>query len=1529
MVKKRYVLQLLAYSIFVCPNFAAAQNSVLNQEGVFLALEQRVDSVNTWFPTVIDSGDDIYLLSQQVVYTGEQSGNIELVLRGISNASQSDPIVIGQTEALFRDLPPPIYSVVGGGDGDISVALLNSEGFTQIFRGSYGGAFALLSTLGEEEAVSVSPRLYERADGGLILFVNQSLNGEQKIYWAESDNGRFWSDLDIIESSTAIGFSFLPAYTHHRGKEYLVFQALAPNRTGGYQLYLKQRVAGDNGWGAAIRLTDFLLSGESGNVDSYDNQRAAIVPIDSGIGIAWERRIGSSAISLNLLVIDDDGNIVDGPQSFTSISGDARYPQLLSLNGTTAALWFGGEPSQIYLSIQDSDGSWDTERLSDGFTRSIFPTAIFKPEHSYLFWMSQESERQFRLISRESDVTVPTPILFPDNFVVGLANSQERVSIRWSQPDDISGISGYSYIWDHAEDSIEEEMMLPDSVRLLRLRANRDGIWNLKLRAHDRAGNSSSLSTISYILDRTPPPPVVFELPETDVEGFVASNTLAISWASSADDVAGYNVTFRRLGPASISTPDSFPLLAPEFVTRTPAINRVNIDDGLWGVSVLPIDRVGNVGQQVNAVLRFNKYIPTTEVFRIDANLDQFAQYNIMVTGRGFSIDGQIDSLILDEDGERPFDYVYTQQSGDISVISNGSIATAPIFNINEGNYRLGLRHPTRGIYFAPNTLRFESSGTVVYGDYTAYYAPDYAITPPATIQLQADNFISWLVILFLVGVTVVCAFRIVAIVKDTRLMNIESHFLITGNILTKENAEERIAMMDRTRVGLRVKFTVFVAVLVVSVILSVALILSSAALQRQENILARGLFDRVTLLLDSVALQAGDVFIGSSNIGPELQPLTNLISTMPEAEYITITGQGQGSADYNHVWATNDQALDSFDEGNDQNNGRRLNTDLFEPGISVLFDSVQDRIPLLREELNNSAVAELGDIPDQINAVNAQIFTLVAQEGRLGDDPELQSLDNRIITLRLLLRQSLNVVSSVYDSDPAFDPNALDRSRNEYLFYRPILAWRSGDDPALGRYYRGAVRLGISTDILLAELRDSRRELIANSLVVALVALVLGIAGALLLAAVIINPINRLVVGVKHIQEVDDKSELRDHVITVKTKDEISVLANTINSMTQGLARAAEANKDLVIGQEIQKMFIPLRSDGQGNSASTALDDIPDAEFAGYYEGAKGVSGDYFTYKQLDNEHYAVIKCDVSGKGVSAALIMVQVATIFTDYFNSWTSAKSGLNLGRVVSRVNDLLEGMKFQGRFAALIVGIFNVKSGILHICGAGDTQLHVFRAASRKVETVTLPKSPAAGVFPSSMLPAGFPNKTIQLTKGDILMLFTDGLDESKRYLRTPDLKIHKITEQDMQQPQIAKVFAVGVSNEEFGAYRITDVTEAILARKTYRLYKTYNPVRDEELLFDFSGCRPTAENLVLGLMAVEKIFRAYKDNSAGQHDQVFVDKAIDNFLRNHFNQFDKYFSHLSVKQNIHNANIYTHVMEDDQYDDLTILAIRKK
>jgi hypothetical protein len=405
--------------------------------------------------------------------------------------------------------------------------------------------------------------------------------------------------------------------------------------------------------------------------------------------------------------------------------------------------------------------------------------------------------------------------------------------------------------------------------------------------------------------------------------------------------------------------------------------------------------------------------------------------------------------------------------------------------------------------------------------------------------------------------------------------------------------------------------------------------------------------------------------------------------------------------------------------------------------------------------------------------------------------------------------------------------------------------------------------------------------------------------------------------------------------VIDVRSKDEIGTLATTVNQMIQALVKAAIASKDLTVGKGVQKMFIPLEvdpTDPAGGKGATGGEQDESIEIFGFYEGAKGVSGDYFDYRKLTDQYYAVIKCDVAGKGVPAALIMVEVATIFSTYFRNWTPKDPGLKIDDLAGLINDMLEERGFKGRFAALTLAIINSGTGKSYFVNAGDNILHIYRSAQRKMVEIKLPDAPAAGVFPKELveMKGGFKMVSQQLESGDTVFLFTDGIEEAKRLFRNERFDLVSCDEPGLgENEEHGGTHLKGSDNEELGMIRIYDLLNAVFNRQVFRLIKFHNPIPEEDLIFDFTECAGTVEEGVLAMVSVEKVFRIYPDSEATMEDRVSVEKNIDAFLKKYFKQFDRYFHSPIHSEEEQPVAVYGRLKEDEQYDDLTILAIRKK
>ena len=465
---------------------------------------------------------------------------------------------------------------------------------------------------------------------------------------------------------------------------------------------------------------------------------------------------------------------------------------------------------------------------------------------------------------------------------------------------------------------------------------------------------------------------------------------------------------------------------------------------------------------------------------------------------------------------------------------------------------------------------------------------------------------------------------------------------------------------------------------------------------------------------------------------------------------------------------------------------------------------------------------------------------------------------------------------------------------------------------------------------IVMAGNRIHQIDVMLISVLLSMLAVTIGVIGALILSSFLIRPIKKLVKHVEKIRDTADMTRLKDVKIKFHSSDELAILGETINEMTQSLVTAAIAASDLSIGKEIQKKFIPLDLDNNGDKISYGFEDTKFLSIFGYYEGAKGVSGDYFDHLDLDGRYYAVIKCDVSGKGIPAAFIMIQVATMFLNYFKHWEASEKGMEIQKLVYQINEFIEILAFEGRFAAFTLCLYDSQTGIARFCNAGDNIIRIYDSSEKKVKIHRLPSSPAAGVLTNLQVESkgGYKVQTMVLAPGDILLLYTDGIEESKRKFRND--KFEEIVCTEGVRDSNHGNHTVGQAKEEFGSDRVLDVINAVMNRKVYSLKKWHNGEGEEKVLdFDFALCEGTIGEVILAMVSVEKMFRCYKTTSLSENDRVLVDKAIDVFLKDHFIQYRDYCYYTQENPANSAYMYYTHVKEDEQYDDLTILGIIRK
>ncbi len=724
--------------------------------------------------------------------------------------------------------------------------------------------------------------------------------------------------------------------------------------------------------------------------------------------------------------------------------------------------------------------------------------------------------------------------------------------------------------------------------------------------------------------------------------------------------------------------------------------------------------------------------------------------------------------------------------------------------------------------------------------------------------------------------------------------------------------------ILKKKGTGLRLKFVFFTVILVFSVVILLSIPLGLRFSKIQEKNLVLSLQNRLNVLLESLASGAKAYLPGQDLM--ELSFLPGQSSSVPEASSVIITGpsreEGQEGTDF--VWANNDPAILG-----------KIDTEKYTPGVSRLRIQASKRIEERNAYINKHAFFLVSNI-----SVSISLLTQEAESLANKTDSVSTARKNEIRTTILQMEEERNtrlkrISLSSTDSYPEFNPDKLSPDITRYVFYKPVIYIEEGSS----NYVHGNVIVEISLEEMFEALSREYEIVIRTTAYTAFAAFLIGVLGSLVLAYIIISPIRYLAAHVAMVRDTEDKSLLEGKRITLRSKDEIGLLGETVNEMTQALATAAIAAKDLTVGKETQKMFIPLETDRNGRKLTSGQYADGNADFFGYYEGAEGVSGDYFDYKKLDDRHYAVIKCDVAGKGVPAALIMVEIATIFLDFFKDWSFAKNGYNISPAVERINDLVESKGFKGRFAAFVICLFDSQTGNIYFCNAGDNKVHIYDSAEKELKIHTLREVSAAGVFPTSTINSaggGFKVEKLHLNPGDVLFLYTDGIEDAKRFFHTGDSGTADSKGQAFSSEALHRKYETGEVYEEFSYRRVKEIIEAVFKKEKFILKKQHNPEGENtEYTFDFSTCGGTVEEAVMALVSIEKIFRIYEDPSELGLHRVQTDRKIDRFLQKYFLQYNRYCSAKYPHTEYEEYLYYENLNEAPQYDDITILGIKKE
>jgi sigma-B regulation protein RsbU (phosphoserine phosphatase) len=194
-------------------------------------------------------------------------------------------------------------------------------------------------------------------------------------------------------------------------------------------------------------------------------------------------------------------------------------------------------------------------------------------------------------------------------------------------------------------------------------------------------------------------------------------------------------------------------------------------------------------------------------------------------------------------------------------------------------------------------------------------------------------------------------------------------------------------------------------------------------------------------------------------------------------------------------------------------------------------------------------------------------------------------------------------------------------------------------------------------------------------------------------------------------------------------------------NQVELGALQLNAQQADLKTAHEIQSHLLP-----------SEMPSMPGMQIACAWQPAQSVGGDYFDAFALDDRRIALAMGDVSGKGISAALLMANLQAAFRAF------APQANGPGALCERLNQALCANIAPAKFITFFYGELDTISRMLRYENAGHSAPILLRDG---IATPLEGGGLVLGLFAS----AAYEDRAIHLRSGDCLLLTTDGVTEA--------------------------------------------------------------------------------------------------------------------------------------------------------------------
>jgi serine phosphatase RsbU (regulator of sigma subunit)/pSer/pThr/pTyr-binding forkhead associated (FHA) protein len=232
---------------------------------------------------------------------------------------------------------------------------------------------------------------------------------------------------------------------------------------------------------------------------------------------------------------------------------------------------------------------------------------------------------------------------------------------------------------------------------------------------------------------------------------------------------------------------------------------------------------------------------------------------------------------------------------------------------------------------------------------------------------------------------------------------------------------------------------------------------------------------------------------------------------------------------------------------------------------------------------------------------------------------------------------------------------------------------------------------------------------------------------------------------GVIQIDTLDSRNRFNREDLDVLASVACQAAFAVENAQLHEMALSEQAIKrELAVAHEVQRGFLPSESPN-----------LAGYDFFEFYESANALGGDYYDYVELSSGRLAVVLGDVSGKGISASLLMAKLSAEARYCLASEPSPAAA------VAKLNRVFCGSGWEDRFVTLVLAVLNPIDNQATIVNAG----HMPPLMHRGKDTIQPVGGEIAHLPLGVDLQTAYEQCTVHLQPGDSLIFYTDGITEA--------------------------------------------------------------------------------------------------------------------------------------------------------------------